>query len=100
MLYNLIGVKAKKFLGISKVMSRKDLAGDLIYQRTKDKADHSLDIYKFYINALYVAVTRAIKKVYFIEQESHSLLDLFALRPTNELRAINIQESSIADWQK
>lgn len=37
---------------------------------------------------------------YFIEQESHSLLDLFALRSTTELRAINIQESSIADWQK
>lgn len=100
LLYSLISIKAKKFLEISKGMNRKDLAGNLIYQRTKDKADHSLDIYKFYINVLYVAVTRAIKKVYFIEQESYSLLNLFALRPTTELRAINIQESSIADWQK
>ena len=95
-LYNLISIEAKNFLEISKGISRQDLAGDLIYQRTKDKADHSLDIYKFYINALYVAVTRAIKNVYFIEQEPHPLLDLFALCTTNELRTINMQESSIA----
>lgn len=99
-LYNLITAEAKNFAEISKGICSKDLEGDLIYKRTKDKTDHSLDVYKFYINALYVAVTRAIRNIYFIEKEPHPLLELLALQPTTELRSINIQESSIADWQK
>ena len=99
-LYKMITIEAKNFLEISKGISHQDLEGDLIYKRAKDKSDRSLDLYKFYINSLYVAVTRAIKNIYIIETNQHPLLDLFALQPITELRSINIQESSIADWQK
>lgn len=99
-LYNLINIEAKSFLEISRGISRQDLDSDLIYKRIKDKTDHSLDIYKFYINALYVAVTRAIKNIYIIETGPHALLDLLSIQPTTELTTINCQESSIADWQK
>ena len=32
--------------------------GELEYRRARDKGDKSLELYKFYVNALYVAMTR------------------------------------------
>ena len=83
-------------------MSRKDLAGDLIYQRTKDKADHSLDIYKFYINALYVGVTRAIDSLYWLESDSKNpIFDTLQVNEIAQLTAImqNHQKSTDAEWR-
>jgi len=35
-----------------------DLADDILeYRRARDKTDRSLEVYKFYVNALYVALT-------------------------------------------
>jgi hypothetical protein len=100
-LYNVISCEEEKFSAIAKGVDSADLAGDLVYGRVKDKADRSLEIYKFFINALYVALTRAIKRVYFIETVSqHALLDLLGLHPTTELIAIELQESSLDEWQK
>ena len=42
-------------------------AEDLRYARAREKSDKSLEIYKFYINALYVAITRAVENLYLIE---------------------------------
>jgi len=100
-LYNFISGEENKFLEIAKGISDQDLELELSYKRAKDKSDRSLEIYKFYINALYVAVTRAIKNVYFIEKlNHHPLLSLLGLKPGTELTSITISGSSIADWQK
>ena len=48
-----------------------DLAGDeLDYRRAKDKSDKSLELYKFYVNALYVAMTRAVQNLYLVESDT------------------------------
>ena len=55
---------------------RADLEQDIKYARAKDKTDKSLEVYKFYINALYVAITRAVKNLYWIESNpKQALLD-------------------------
>ena len=79
---------------------RSFLEADFKYSRVKDKADKSLEIYKFYINALYVAITRSVCNVYIIESNpSHKFLRLLEI---NEIHEINIEaiESSREEWQR
>lgn len=100
-LYGFISSDEKQFCEIAYGLTQEDLEAEFIYNRVKDKSDRSLEIYKFFINALYVAITRAIKNVYFIETISqHPLLNLLGLKPTTEFVAIENQESSLEDWQK
>ena len=100
-LYDFISSDEKAFRDIAEGVTSHDLEGEFIYSRVKDKTDRSLEIYKFFINALYVAITRAIKNVYVIESiPQHPLLDLLGLKPTTEWIAIPNQESSIEEWQK
>ena len=74
---------------ISKDMDRSFLNVDFKYSRVKDKADKSLEIYKFYINALYVAITRSICNVYMIESNpTHKLLRLLDI---NQIKEVNIK---------
>ena len=59
-LYNFISENAAEYNTICDDVTQNDLLVDeLAYARGKDKTDKSLDIYKFYINSLCVAVTRA-----------------------------------------
>ena len=66
-------------------VSEADLQGDdLEYRRARDKADKSLELYKFQVNALYVAMTRAVATLTLVEQDTgHPLLALLGLRPTS-----------------
>ena len=81
-------------------MDRSFLNVDFKYSRVKDKTDKSLEIYKFYINSLYVAITRSICNVYMIESNpKHKLL---CLLDVNQIKEVDIkaQESSREEWQK
>lgn len=85
---------------ISKDMDRSFLDTDFKYSRTKEKADKSLEIYKFYINSLYVAITRSICNVYMIESNpSHKFLRLLDINQIKEV-TIEAKESSREEWQK
>ncbi|WP_305822327.1 UvrD-helicase domain-containing protein [Massilia brevitalea] len=77
-LYRFVSDNRAEFSAIAEGVGADDLAGDeLEYSRAKDKSDKSLEIYKFYVNALYVALTRAIRSVYLVESDSgHPLLRL------------------------
>ncbi|WP_028487934.1 UvrD-helicase domain-containing protein [Thiothrix lacustris] len=100
-LYNFLSSEAKRFHEISKGVSHADLQQGLSYARAKDKTDKSLETYKFYINALYVALTRAVRNLYWIEADAKQrLLDLLGL--DNALDTLNLdnQGSSHADWQR
>ena len=99
-LFNLITSEEKKFREIAQGVNPKDLQGELVYARVKDKSDRSLEIYKFYINAWYVALTRAVKQVYVIEEREHPLLDLVGLKPSSTFVPLEKQQSSLDDWQK
>jgi hypothetical protein len=101
-LYGFIEGEAKAFRDIAAGVAPGDLEGDeLPYSRAKDKRDKSLEVYKFFINALYVAITRAVNNVYMVESAlEHPLMNLLQLeRFTGEV-AVEKAESSLEEWQK
>ena len=90
-----------EFAEIADGVTREDLdVDDLEYRRAKDKSDKSLEVYKFYVNALYVALTRAVKNLYLVESDtSHPLFGLLDLAPAGAVR-VQAQASTLQDWQK
>ncbi len=99
-LYNFLSQEENRYREISKGVSLADLDQDIKYARAKDKTDKSLEVYKFYINALYVALTRAIKNLYWIESNpKQPLLDLLGLRNAQESLQLASQNSSLDAWR-
>jgi hypothetical protein len=80
-LYRFISDHRAEFAEIVDGVAAADLAVETLdYRRAKDKSDKSLEVYKFFVNALYVALTRAIRNVYVIESDSaHPLFGLLGL---------------------
>ena len=100
-LFDFISAESAPFLALTQGVTTADLQGDFTYRRAKQKTDKSLEIYKFYINALYVAITRSMQNVYWIE--SHEQHPLFVLLNLDQYRATLILEaapSSQEEWQK
>jgi hypothetical protein len=81
-LFNLVSGARANYAEICRDVSPADLAKDnLEYRRARDKTDKSLEIYKFYVNALYVAMTRAVETLVLAESDTrHPLLSLLNLR--------------------
>ncbi|MFH0866697.1 MAG: UvrD-helicase domain-containing protein, partial [Bacteroidota bacterium] len=74
---------------------------ELIYSRGKDKTDKSIDVYKFYVNSFYVAITRAITNLYIIEKSSkHRIFQLLGLKESKQHIDIQKQVSNSDDWKK
>lgn len=100
-LFNFISCEEKKYYEIAKGILPEDLAQDLTYSRTKDKSDRSLEIYKFYINAFYVAITRAIDNIYIIEDcTKHALIELLGLKNISSGITLTGEESSLEEWRQ
>ncbi len=76
--------------------------GELAWRRVADKTDKSLEIYKFHVNALYVAITRARLNVIIVERDaSHALLQLLAVRPgESPMAGVAMERSSREDWRR
>ncbi|MEO9102490.1 MAG: AAA family ATPase [Burkholderiaceae bacterium] len=71
---------------------------ELDYRRAKDKGDKSLELYKFYVNALYVAMTRAVETLTIVESDvGHPLLGLLGLK-AGDVRSGTTQASSREEW--
>ncbi len=99
-LYNFTSGEEQRFREITRGVGHDDLQGELTYARTKDKSDKSLEIYKFHINALYVAITRAVRNIYLIERTTKQrLFDLLDLRPSKEGLQLEQQDSSLDEWR-
>lgn len=100
-LFNLVSGARQEFGAIAEGVARGDLDGeDLAYARAKDKSDKSLEVFKFFINSLYVAVTRAVEHLYVIESDTrHPLLNLLELDRTDEALNLAGQKSSAEEWQ-
>ncbi|MCI0733269.1 MAG: ankyrin repeat domain-containing protein, partial [Methylococcaceae bacterium] len=101
-LYRFVSDNRQVFSQIVDGVTAEDLRGDdLEYRRARDKTDKSLEIYKFFINALYVALTRATRNVYLIESESgHPFLQLLQLKKDDETVRVEAKASTLDDWQK
>jgi len=99
-LYRFISDHRAEFSDIVEGVSKADLTVETLdYRRAKDKSDKSLEVYKFFVNALYVALTRAIKNIYVIESDTgHALFSLLDLN----LGQVNVEakQSTREDWQK
>jgi hypothetical protein len=73
---------------------------ELGYARAKDKTDKSLEVYKFFINSLYVAVTRSIQNLIWIESEPEQrLLNLLKVPAKTKEIDFKLEESSLEDWR-
>jgi hypothetical protein len=100
-LYNFLSQEEARYREISKGVSLADLGHGIEYARGKDKTDKSLEVYKFYVNALYVALTRAIKNLYWIESNpTQPLLALMGLQDAQASLQLASQNSSLEAWRK
>lgn len=101
-LVNFISNYSREFNEITQGVSKKDLENENIdYSRGKDKTDKSLDAFKFYINSLYVGITRSIKNLYIIESsKKHDILSLLDLIETEKQIKIKAEVSSLDDWKE
>jgi hypothetical protein len=100
-LYRFISDHRTEFNEIADGVAAKDLIADeLDYRRAKDKSDKALEVYKFFVNALYVALTRATANLYLIESDTeHPLFKLLELTPAGRVQ-VDAKQSSIEDWQR
>ena len=99
-LLNFVSDSAAEFAEITSGVAADDLNKELKYARAKDKTDKSLEAYKFYVNALYVALTRAVRNVYLIEKTPrHRLLDLLGLNTRQDALKLAEQKSTETEWK-
>src|SRR5712691_10817887 len=101
-LYNFTSADEERFRDITRGVSVEDLrAEDLRYARAWDKSDKSLEIYKFHVNALYVAITRAVENLYLIEANpGQRLFEVLGLKRWEERLALAEHGSSLEEWRQ
>ncbi len=101
-LFNFTSSEARRFAEISSGVTPDQLMGEeLNYGRAKDKSDKSLEIYKFYINALYVAVTRAVTNLFWVEEKpDHGLHALLGLEILAGKLDLDSRQSSLDEWRQ
>ncbi len=101
LLFNLVSGQRQAYAEVCDGVTDADLQGDeLEYRRARDKSDKSLELYKFHVNALYVAMTRAVETLTLVEQDSgHPLLGLLGLQ-MGEAAAQPVEKSSQDEWAR
>ncbi len=99
-LVNFISDHDGEFRTIAKGVSEADLLDEnLRYARAKDKTNKDQEAYKFYINSLYVAFTRAVQNVHIVEAKTkNELLQLLGVMETEEEVKIEKQASDEEEW--
>ncbi len=100
-LYNFVSLCRDAFNTITDGVGASDLEDELSYARAKDKSDKSLEEFKFFINALYVAVTRAVKNLYIVEKDAgHRLYQLLGLSVAGDKVSVQSDQSSAKEWNE
>ncbi len=99
-LVNFISGSEKEFREISKGIRKEDLADEkLQYARAKDKGNKELEAYKFYVNSLYVAFTRAVKNLFILEANAqHELLKVLGVVDPKQKLDIGAEQSTEEEW--
>ena len=100
-LLNCVTNNARAFDEITAGVTADDVTRDLRYARAADKSDKSLEAYKFYTNALYVALTRAVGNVYLVESHTrHRLWSLLGLAEIQGETTVKAESSTEEDWKE
>ena len=99
-LFNVISGARAVYAELCLDVAPADLDGDEFdYRRAKDKADKSLELNKFYVNALYVAMTRAMDVLTLVESDvRHPLLRLLDIEEAAKVVTALVQASSKDEW--
>ena len=99
-LVNFVSDHDKEFREITKGVGSEALKDENFqFGRAKNKEDKDLDAYKFYINSLYVAFTRAVKNIFIIEAKpKQELLQLLQVSETQEKVKMKQEASSDDEW--
>jgi hypothetical protein len=99
-LMDFVSSNESEFREIIAGVTVEDLQQDeLRYNRAGDKNDKDAEIYKFYINSFYVAVTRAIKNIYIFEKLStHPVLKLLQMQETKAEISVKETKSTREEW--
>lgn len=100
-LYDFVSSEPARFREIARGVDRDEVAAQMpAFARGRDKSDKSLEIFKFYINALYVAVTRAVDSLYLVESEpDQPLFELLGLKLSTGPLELAEQDSSLESWR-
>lgn len=99
-LLNFVTGERQNFQEIIRGVNEEDLEGEIQYMRASDKTDKSLDVYKFFINSLYVAVTRAVQRLYIVEGDTqHPLLQKLGMSNALEQVLVKTEQSTKEEWQ-
>jgi hypothetical protein len=101
-LYNFTSADEERFRDITRGVSVEDMrAEELRYARARDKSDKSLEIYKFHVNALYVAITRAVENLYLIEANpGQRLFEVLGLKRWEDRLDLAEHGSSLEEWRQ
>ncbi|MDD3952294.1 MAG: hypothetical protein PHY82_00090 [Lentisphaeria bacterium] len=100
-IFNLVSSSRREFDEVCEGVDGSELQGELKYSRNRDKTDKSLEIFKFFINSMYVAVTRAIENLYWIEHDSrHAVFRLLNLQSTQDNLKLSAASSSSDEWRQ
>lgn len=99
-LLNFISANPAEFKEIINGVQAKDLLDDsLQYARPADKSDKDAEIYKFFINSFYVAITRSVKNIYLFEKDvNHGALELLSLKEMTRQLQVAEQKSDRHEW--
>ncbi len=100
--FQMISANRGAYAEVCRDVAASDLEDEeLDYRRAKDKADKSLELNKFYVNALYVAMTRAVDELTIVETDvQHALLRLLDLKEAAEFAATSAPASRKDEWAK
>lgn len=102
-LYRLVGSERRLYAELVEGVSAEEVESEeaLQYRRAKDKADRSGELYKFFVNALYVGITRAVREVLFIEEDpAHPLLALLGVARAESADDVKAERASAEEWQR
>lgn len=98
-LLNFISDYEKEFFEITKNVTSDILEDEMKYARARNKEDKDLEVYKFFINSLYVAFTRSVQNLYIIERNNnHRIFELLKLKETGTGLNIQTQKSDEQEW--
>ena len=99
-LLNFISTNPIEFKEIINGVNASDIKQNILeFARPADKNDKDAEIYKFYINSLYVGITRSVKNIYLFEsQVNHPALELLSLKEITKPLQVTEQKSGKEEW--
>ena len=99
-LLNFISANPVEFKEIINGVEADDIKQDILqYARPADKNDKDAEIYKFFINSFYVAITRSVKNIYLFESQiNHPALELLSLKEITKPLQVAEQKSGREEW--